>query len=172
MQKQESSSGNKRLIGHTTSPITLNISLLTYTQSQQKQNNSFTFIFFPLPNILITLLIGKMRVVGGGSSHLCKVRLHSSNKQKSRGSNIRASFSKKSFPFVSAPTPHSAFEATSLVRPLRPALHMHWRVSQRRLCLMDKAYVFFSKARNCLELDACRTVQSNWKITFAFPWQH
>jgi len=37
---------------------------------------------------------------------------------------------------------------------------------------MDKAYAFFSKARDCLELDAYRTVQSNWKLIVAFPWQH
>jgi len=89
---------------------------------------------FPLPFLtssLLCLLIGKKRVIVGGSAHLCKVRLHSSKKQNSRGTNFRASFSKKSFPFVSAPAPapHSAFVAASLLHPLRPTLLMHWKVS-------------------------------------------
>ena len=111
MLKQESSSEKKGLIWHTASPLTLNFSVLTYTQSQQKQKNLLHLFpsLFPTSSSLC-LLIGKKRVIGGGSTHLCKVRLNSSKKQKSWRSNFRASFTKKSSPRCLRPSPSIARE--------------------------------------------------------------
>lgn len=176
MLKQESSSGKKRLIGHTASSLTLNISVPTYTQSQQKQNNSFTFtqlsftfISFPFPtSSLLCLLIGKKGlIIGVGGVRTYAKCAYTHLKSKRAGEVMWEQVSQRkvsplSPPPAPAPAPHSAWVAASLVRPLRPTPHMHCRVSRRRLCLMDKAYAFFSKARDCLEFDACRTVHNNW----------
>jgi hypothetical protein len=158
----------------TASPLTLNISLLTYKVSRNKIN-SFTFISFPLPNILITLSANRKKEGdSGGRVRTYAKYAYTHLKSRRAGEVILEQVSQRKVSPLSpppAPALHSAFEAASLVRPLRPALHMHWRVSRRRLCVMNKAYAFFSKAHDYLEFDACRTIHSNWKPVVAFPWQ-